>query len=73
MKFVACGIPLLKVDYVICVLKKNDPGIFQDNLEGSCCKCGRAVIFRPNAPSDPPKICIDCVKTMVEDDGKDKN
>jgi hypothetical protein len=41
--------------------KKGMPTPFTDNLEGECETCGQAIIFRPDAPKRPRKVCMDCV------------
>ena len=52
--------------YVVCVLKDDDPGYFNDNEEGACCACSRTVVFRPSAPKAPPRICIQCVVGLAQ-------
>lgn len=46
--------------YVVCVLATAQTP-FDDNELGTCCKCQRAVQFRPHAPKKPPRICMECI------------
>lgn len=55
------------VDFVICLQKSQDPGNFKDNLTGHCSDCGCEVIFRPNAPKRPPRLCQECAMKLVTD------
>jgi hypothetical protein len=51
-----------RADYVVCVLW-DGPKYFLDDQKGSCCRCFRAVRFRPCMPKKPPTICVECVDT----------
>lgn len=42
------------------------PYPFTDNVQTTCCDCGRAIVHRPHAPKRPPKICIACVGLRAE-------
>jgi len=53
-------------DYVACV-KWSTPGHFDDDLQGTCCRCGVSVRFRPHAPKKPPRICLQCLLKEVEE------
>ena len=48
-------------DAVVCLLASDDPGVFRDNLTGTCNDCGQPVVFRPTAPKAPIKVCLRCV------------
>ena len=48
------------VDAVVCLLASDDPGVFRDNLTGTCHDCGKPVVFRPTAPWAPIRICMRC-------------
>jgi hypothetical protein len=52
-----------KVDYVIC-MPWGTPSPFDDNLKGTCSKCGIDVMYRWYAPRKPKKICINCLEKM---------
>lgn len=54
-------------DYVVCVRLADDPGAFADNLQGQCCACGAAVIFRPYTPAKPARICVECAAQLARD------
>lgn len=48
------------VDAVVCLRKADDPGYFSDNIISTCNDCGTEVVFRPDAPKTPIKICLKC-------------
>lgn len=50
------------------VMCMPDTGVryFSDDVESSCSKCGCAIIHRPTVPTKPPKVCVNCVKEMIE-------
>ncbi len=49
------------VDAVVCLLASDDPGVFRDNLTGTCNDCGQPVVFRPTAPRAPIRKRLRCV------------
>ena len=53
-----------RADYLVCVPWEG-PRYFIDDQKGACCRCFRAVRFRPYAPKKPPKICLECMATPV--------
>lgn len=48
-----------QVGYVVCC-RLGMPRHFTDDAYGRCSHCGHSIFFRPNVPSRPPKICIEC-------------
>lgn len=40
------------------------------NIQGTCCKCGCAVAWRPYQPTKPPRICVRCFCTMLDEENK---
>jgi hypothetical protein len=54
-----------KVDYVVCM--PWGPSPFDDNLKGTCCKCGAAVMYRWHAPRKPKRICINCLDGALDE------
>lgn len=56
-----------KADFVVCMpLGPTLHPSLEDNLTGVCSKCGRQIMFRPNAPTTPPKICYPCFEALME-------
>jgi hypothetical protein len=47
-------------DYLVC-MPWSALSPFDDNLKGSCCKCGIDVMYRWHAPRKPQRICIYCM------------
>jgi hypothetical protein len=56
-----------RCDYIICA-RAGTPTPFHDNVIGTCCKCGSGIIFRPHAPINPKRICMECaVATLPQE------
>ena len=55
-----------KATVIMCM---PDTGVryFSDDVETTCSQCGCAIIHRPHVPAGPPKVCVDCVRKMMED------
>lgn len=51
--------------FVVCMRKADDPGYFKDNDEGTCSHCHETVVFRPETPKKPPRICVQCMKELI--------
>lgn len=54
-----------QVDFVVCV-RAGTPSPFDDNETGVCSRCGAAIIFRPDIPKDPPRICLECAAELAK-------
>jgi hypothetical protein len=52
-------------DYVICVRLAGYSGTFTDNCQGPCSRCGETVIWRPYVPLRPPRICLECMVSLL--------
>jgi len=48
-------------DYLVCA--PLGPSPFDDNLKGTCCKCGVTVMYRWHALRKPKRICLKCCLT----------
>ena len=65
LKFGPLTIPVVsdkqaeQCEFVVCA--RWGPSPFDDNLKGTCCKCGIAVMYRWHAPRKPKRICIECM------------
>jgi uncharacterized protein (DUF983 family) len=55
-----------EIDFVVCMRADEDPQYFTDNLRGVCSRCGAAIIFRPYAPKEPEKICVQCAMELAQ-------
>ncbi len=55
-----------QADFYICTREgEGDPDFFPDNQTGSCAHCGHAIYFRPHAPKQPTKICVQCAADLA--------
>ena len=50
-----------QADFLVCVRSTIHPGYFDDDEFGHCCRCGHEVRFRPHAPKQPKRICMECL------------
>ena len=55
-----------KASYVVCM--PAGPSAFDDNETGECSVCARKIMFRPTVPKTPPKVCLMCAMTVMDDD-----
>lgn len=55
-----------KAEVVLCADATPD-NVFRvkGTIEVPCSKCGKAVLFSPDSPKGPPKVCYDCAKVMI--------
>lgn len=49
-----------RADILVCIPAEWDTP-FDDNVVGKCNDCGRDVQFRPHAPKEPTRVCVECV------------
>ena len=54
------------VNAVICA-RLTSPLLMADNVIALCSKCGEAIQHRPLAPKAPPKICLQCARSLTDD------
>lgn len=54
-----------EADFIVCA-REGTPSPFRDNLIDVCSHCGQRIIFRPNVPQGPPKICMECAVELTE-------
>lgn len=47
----------------------DSPTPFDDNQTGKCA-CGQSIMWRPHAPLDIKKVCIDCAIMYSREDEK---
>ncbi len=38
---------------------------FPDDVHGKCDVCGKAIVYRPHAPKDVKRLCLDCLLKEV--------
>lgn len=56
-------------DFYVCLREEGTVSPFTDNLTGACADCGHRIIFRPHAPPDLPRICIQCAVRRLPAEG----
>lgn len=56
-------------DVLVCAPFTIENGlVFADNRTGVCAECGRAIQWRPYAPTKPKRLCYLCVPDMTKGD-----
>lgn len=58
-----------RVDASVVVCRLAPQGerlILPDNLVGHCSKCFRLIQYRPHVPSEPVKMCDECIMPEIE-------
>lgn len=56
-------------DILVCATFAIEDGlVFPDNRIGNCAECGRAIQWRPHAPTKPKRLCYVCVPNMSSGD-----
>ena len=55
-----------KSDYLVCA-PLGTPSPFDDNMKGTCCKCGIMVMYRWHAPRKPKRICVECAFKLEQE------
>jgi hypothetical protein len=51
-----------EANMLVCGFSSN----YRDDVQARCRMCDRIVYHRPHAPVKPPRICMDCVVTMLK-------
>lgn len=52
--------------FLICMPEHfGNVGGFDDNVHGTCTQCGQGVYWRPHAPRDFIRVCIECFHADV--------
>jgi hypothetical protein len=55
--------------FVICSPNSwGNPGGFDDDVYGTCAKCGVPIHWRPHNPEPSTKVCIECGLKNAKDD-----
>lgn len=54
-----------QADFVVCA-RADCETPFTDNVVTACCDCGAEIIHRPYIPTQPLKICLECVVMRME-------
>lgn len=60
------------LDDVVYGAMRTDAGaarVFDDDVDGTCDRCGVAIYWRPWVPEAVTKWCIECVVATAEDSG----
>lgn len=58
-----------KADFVVCMrVGEGDEGMFKDNVRARCPECGHMIYYRPHNPKRPPKICMQCAMSRIDDE-----
>lgn len=60
----------MNADFLLCVLREENPGLFTDNLVGRCHDCAREVVYRPTSPTGPKKVCMECAVERLKSPGQ---
>jgi hypothetical protein len=57
------------LDYLLCLPAEwpVHPGLFLTNEFGRCCRCRRAIQFRPESRKTPFRICPSCLIVVLEE------
>jgi hypothetical protein len=55
---------VIDFDLVVC-MRADGPDYFRDNEFGDCSRCGVRIKFRPYVPKEPPKVCMQCARSLV--------
>jgi hypothetical protein len=51
-------------DVLVCA-HVTEPLYLPDNIVGQCNRCLRLVQYRPHAPKEPTRLCVDCAGPSV--------
>jgi hypothetical protein len=58
------------VEAVLVCLRVGYPSGYDDNRYGPCSECGHQVMWRPHAPSNLRRVCLQCMLPKWEPDDK---
>jgi len=53
-------------DFVVCV-RLPDTSRFTDNVTSACTSCGAGIYYRPDAPTLPRKVCLQCGVRLIHE------